>query len=247
MQPTELPKADHAHSLRFRLVLLIAVVLALVGLAVAWSWSPMRAWLDVDRIVCSLQHAGQSFGPAAAVCGFALALTLAVPLTFLTLVTVVAFGPFAGFGISMLAAVIGAAVSYWVGEFLGHPVLLRMGGERVNIISQRLASRGLLAVVAVRMVPIAPFAVINMIAGASHIRLRHLLLGTALGMTPGTVGMIFFVDQIVEALKHPGPVTFLLAGLMIALIALGLWALRRWLRQTLADQPAKRDKAHGNS
>lgn len=239
MQPTELSEADHAQSLRLRLILLIAVLIALAGMAVAWSWSPMRAWLDVDRIVGSLQHVGQSFGPVAAVCGFALALTLAVPLTFLTLVTVVAFGPMAGFGISMLAAVIGAAASYWVGEFLGHPVLLRMGGEKVNVISQRLASRGILAVIAVRMVPIAPFAVVNMIAGASHIRLRDLLVGTALGMTPGTVGMIFFVDQIVEALKNPGPVTFLLAGLMITLIGVGLWALRRWLRQTLANHPEK--------
>jgi len=247
MQPNKLPKAHHAYSLRWRLALLTAVLVALVGLAIAWSWSPMRAWLDVDRIVGGLQHMGQSFGPAAAVCSFAMALIFAVPLTFLTLVTVVAFGPMAGFGISMLAALIGAAVSYWIGEFLGHPVLLRMGGERVNVVSERLANRGILAVIAVRMVPSAPFAVINMIAGASHIRLRDLLVGTALGMTPGTVGMIFFVDQIVEAIKHPGSVTFLLAGLMIALIALGLWALRRWLRHAQAIQPEKRDKAHGHS
>lgn len=207
----------------------------------------MRAWLDVDRIVASLQHVGQSFGPVAAVCGFAVALTLAVPLTFLTLVTVVAFGPMAGFAISMVAAVMGGAVSYWIGDFLGHPVLVRMGGDRVNVVSERLASRGILAVIAVRMVPIAPFAVVNMIAGASHISLRDLLVGTAIGMTPGTVGMIFFVDQIVGALKNPGPVTFLLAGLMITLVAMGLWALRRWLRHAQATQPEKRDKAHGNS
>ncbi len=236
MQTTEVTKTDRAHSLRLRLVLLVVVLVALAGLAVAWSWSPMRAWLDVDHIVASLQSVGQSFGPVAAVCGFVVALTLAVPLTFLTLVTVVAFGPMAGFAISMAAAVLGAAVSYSIGDFLGHPVLVRMGGEKVNVISQRMASRGLLAVIAVRMVPIAPFAVINMVAGASHIGLRDLLVGTAIGMTPGTLGMIFFVDQIVQALKNPGPVTFALAGLMIALIALGLWALRSWLRQAIAKQ-----------
>ena len=236
MQPTEVPQTEHAHSLRWRLVVLVTVLAALAALAVAWSWSPMRAWLDVDRIVASLQQVGQSFGPVAAVCGFAVALTLAVPLTFLTLVTVVAFGPMTGFAISMVAAVMGAAVSYWIGDFLGHPVLVRMGGEKVNVISQRMASRGILAVIAVRMVPIAPFAVINMVAGASHISLRDLLVGTAIGMTPGTLGMIFFVDQIVGALKNPGPMTFALAGLMIALIALGLWALRRWLRQTISNQ-----------
>jgi uncharacterized membrane protein YdjX (TVP38/TMEM64 family) len=238
--PTPDPsKAGHARALRIRLVLLIAVLIALACLAGAWSWSPLRAWLDVDRIVSGLQEFGQSFGPLAAVCGFAFALTLAVPLTFLTLVTVVAFGPLAGFCISIIAAVIGAAVSYWIGELLGHPVLVRMGGQRVNIVSERLAARGILAVVAVRMVPIAPFAIVNMIAGASHISLRDLLVGTAIGMTPGTLGMIFFVDPIVEALRNPGPATFVLAALMITLIGIGLWALRRWLRQTLVKHPDK--------
>ena len=190
----------------------------------------MRDWLDVDRVVGSLQRFGQAFGPVAAVCGFALALTLAVPLMFLTLVALVAYGPLAGFGCAIAGAMLGAAASYGIGRFLGRDVVQRLGGERINRLSQRLASRGLLAVVAVRMLPVAPFAVVNMVAGASHIRLRDLLLGTLIGISPGTLAMTLFAEQIAAALKNPTPLTFVWAGLTGLLIAVGLWALQRWLR-----------------
>ena len=217
-------------SLRRKLYLLVVALLLLIALALAWSSTPMRAWLDVDLVVGSLRRFGQAFGPVAAVCGFALALTLAVPLMFLTLVALVAYGPMAGFGCAMAGAMLGAAASYGIGRFLGREVVQRLGGERINRLSQRLASRGLLAVVAVRLLPVAPFAVVNMVAGASHIRLRDLLLGTLIGISPGTLAMTLFVDQITAALRHPTPLTFVWAGLTMLLIVVGLWAMQGWLR-----------------
>ncbi len=217
--------------LRRKLYVLAFALAALVGLAVAWSWTPMRGWLDVDLVVLSLQRFGQAFGPVAAACGFALALTLAIPLTFLMLVALVAYGPAAGFGCIMAGALMGAAASYGIGLFLGREVVQRLAGERINRLSRRLASRGLLAVIVVRLVPMAPFAVVNMVAGASHIRLRDLLLGTLIGISPGALAMMLFVDQITAALKAPTPLTFVLAGLTVMLIVAGAWGMQRWLRR----------------
>lgn len=219
-----------AAALRRRLLLLAVVVLAVVALAIGWTATPLRQWLDVDGVVAALRQFGQAFGPLAATFGFALAMTLAVPLTFLTLVALVALGPWLGFACAMVGALLGAAASYGIGAFLGHAVLVRLAGPRINMLSQRLASRGLVAVILVRMVPVAPFAVINMVAGASHIRLRDLMLGTAIGMTPGMLAMVVFVDQITAALRTPTPLTFVLLGGTILLIAVGAWGLQRWLR-----------------
>ena len=218
-------------SLRGRMFALVVVLLALIALVVAWSFSPMRAWLNVDFVVASLQRFGQAFGPVAAVCGFALALTVAVPLMFLMLVALVAFGPVAGFGCTMAGALLSASASYGIGALLGREVVQRLAGERVNRLSQRLASRGLWAVVVVRLVPMAPFAVVNMVAGASQLRLRDLLLGTLIGITPGALAMTVFVDQIAAALKRPTPLTFAVAALTVVLIAAGVWAMQRWLRR----------------
>jgi uncharacterized membrane protein YdjX (TVP38/TMEM64 family) len=237
LAPLAMKKVDqHPNSLLWRLALLGGLLALLIALAAAWSWSPLRAWLDVTRIVSALEQTGRAYGPLAAIGGFAVAISLAVPLTFLTLVAIVAFGPMNGFLYSMVGALIGAVVTFLAGKLLGHDAVRHLGGARVNHISQRLASRGLLSVIAIRMVPIAPFAIVNLIAGASHIRLRDLLLGTTIGMLPGTVGIMLFVDPLIEALKHPSPVTALIAAAMAGLIGLGIWALRRWLRQPGLDQ-----------
>ena len=217
--------------LRRKLVSLALALLALLALALAWSWTPMRDWLDVDVVVGALQHFGRSFGPVAAVAGFAFALTLAVPLVFLTLVALAAYGPWLGFACAMGGALIGAAASYAIGLLLGREVVRQLAGARVNALSERLAKNGLLAVVIVRMVPVAPFAVVNMVAGASHIRLHHLLLGTAIGITPSTLAMMLFVDQITAALRKPTPLTFALLVFTVLLLVVGGWGMQRWLRR----------------
>ena len=223
---------EHRTRLKWRLTGLLAALVLLIGLAVAWSSSPLSAWLDINLIVGNLQRLGASLGPVAAVGGFALAVSLAVPLTFLTLVTLVAFGPWAGFACAMTGALIGASVSYGFGRFLGHELVQRLAGAKVNILSQRLASRGVMAVVVVRLVPIAPFAIVNMIAGATHIRLSDMLIGTCIGMTPSTLVMMLFMDQILTALKQPRSAGWLFLVFTGLLIVMAAMALRLWIRRT---------------
>jgi len=208
------------------------VFLVLVVLALAWSQSPLRNWLDIDLIVLKLQQSAQTYGVLVAISGFALAVSLAVPLTFLTLVTLVAFGPWLGFACSMGGALIGAALSYGLGRILGREVVQRLAGQRINMLSQRLASRGLLAVILVRLVPVAPFAIVNLVAGATHIRLRDMLLGTCLGMIPGTLVIAVFTSQIIAAIKHPTTTSLLMLMITVTLIIAGLTGFRFWLRRT---------------
>ena len=106
---------------------------------------------------------------------------------------------------------------------------LRLGGTRVNLLSQSMARRGFVAVIALRLIPVAPFAIVNMVAGATHLRLRHMLLGTALGMCPGTLAIALFTDQLMLSLKQPGPGSYALLALTAALITVGMWGLRRWV------------------
>lgn len=226
---------SEAPAVRRRLWLLAILLALLVVLAVAWSSTPLKTWLDIDLIVGVLQQLGATFGPLAAVAGFALALVAAVPLTFLTLVAIVAFGPWMGFACALPGALIGATFSYLIGKGLGREAVEKLGGEKVNALSRQLARRGLLAIVIVRFTPIAPFAIVNMVAGASHIRLRDLLLGTAIGMTPSTVFMMVFLDRIIAALREPSESGLVLLGVTALLLAAGAWILKRWLATVGGD------------
>jgi uncharacterized membrane protein YdjX (TVP38/TMEM64 family) len=223
--------ADNAAGLRRRLVALGAVVALLAALAVAWSWTPLRDWLDLALLVDGLRQLGERFGPLAALFGFALAVATAVPLTFLTLVAVAAFGPWSGAACALPGALLGAALSYGVGMALGREAVARLAGARVNTISARLARRGLLAIVALRMVPVAPFPIVNMVAGASQIRLRDLLLGTAIGMAPSTLFIMFFTGRIMAAFRQPSGFGYALLAGSLLLLAAGTWGVRRWLRR----------------
>lgn len=226
---------------RNRLVILALVLLALLGLTVAWRWSPLREWLEPERVIDGLRQLGQRTGPLAAILGLAVALSFAVPLILLTLVSVVAFGPWVGSLYILNGAVLSAAVSHGLGKLLGHELLVSLGGTRVNLLSQSMARRGLIAIIALRLVPVAPFAIVNMVAGATHLRLRHMLLGTALGMCPGTLGVALFTDQLMLSLKQPGPGRYALLALIVALIAVGMWGVRRWISKQQLEQGASDD------
>lgn len=224
-------EGNEPRHLRYKLTALVLVFLSIGILALAWSFSSLREWLDVDRIVLALRHLAKDYGLLSAALAFAIALVFAVPLTFLTLVVMVAFGPVLGFVCAMVGAQFGALCSYGLGASLGRDIVRKLGGNRVNRISQNLARRGLLAVIAVRMVPVAPFAVINMIAGTSHIRLRDLLLGTLLGMAPGTIAIALFIETILEAMRNPSPGSGIAVVLTLLLIAAGILAAKAWLRR----------------
>lgn len=223
--------AAGTRALRRRLMALGAVIVLLLALAGAWAWSPMKAWLDLDTIVGALRGFGRSFGVPAAIAGFALAVATAVPLTFLTLVAIVAFGPWGGLACALPGALAGSAISYGVGMALGREALAQLAGPKIQLVSQRLGERGLLAMIAIRLVPVAPFPIVNMVAGATHIRLRDLLLGTAIGMMPSTVFMMVFVDTILASLKKPSGFGVGMLALTVVLVVAGGWALRRWLKR----------------
>jgi uncharacterized membrane protein YdjX (TVP38/TMEM64 family) len=167
-----------------------------------------------------------------------------VPITLVIVVTSLVFGAWTAFGYALVGSVAAATLTFGIGHMLGRDLVSRLGGERLNRLNRRLGRSGLLAVVAVRVLPLAPFTVVNLAAGASHIRLRHFLLGTLLGMSPGIVAVTLFSDRLLAVLRDPSPMTLALLALVAAAAGALAWGLRRWLRRRDA-QAAKAGRATG--
>ncbi|HEX7933601.1 MAG TPA: VTT domain-containing protein, partial [Paraburkholderia sp.] len=90
-------------------------------------------------------------------------------------------------------------------------------------------SKGLMAVILLRLMPVAPFSIVNLAAGASHVRFRDFMAGTAIGMAPGVVLATSFARQLVAAVTHPTPLSLMLVGVIgVALVSMSL-VLRRML------------------
>ena len=219
-----------------RLVMLGVVAAALGLLAIAWRLTPLSEFLDVGRLTAIVQRlADGPFTPVAVIGGYVLAGLLVVPVTLLIGATGFVFGPLMGGVYAITGSLASALVTYLLGRWLGRDSVRRLAGPRMNRMSRRIARRGVLAVTLLRLMPVAPFSLVNLVAGASHIRLRDFLLGSAIGMAPGILLTVVFVHNLAEAIRDPSPATFaMLATVVAALVALSV-ACKRLLGGSSRD------------
>jgi phospholipase D1/2 len=63
-------------------------------------------------------------------------------------------------------------VLFAIGRGLGQERLQRLLGDRAKRIQDRIVGKGIIAVVLIRTVPVAPFSIVNAVAGASRLSLR---------------------------------------------------------------------------
>lgn len=210
--------------LRFAGALSIATLIAL-----AWSMTPLKDLSNLDAALALAERwAGEPFAPLYVIGVYIVAGLAFVPVTLMVTVTGLVFGPVKGFMVAMLASVIAAAVTFAIGALLGRDLIRRLSGPLINRISERLSRRGTFTVALLRMVPVAPFSLINLAAGAIRIRLGHFLAGTVLGMAPGMAALTVFGDRIEALLREPTPGRIALVLLALALVVAVAYATDRW-------------------
>jgi len=225
-----------------RIAAWVAIVLAIAGLAAAWRWTALSEWLDPGALARYADLLRSStLAPLWVLGVYVVASLVAFPITVLIVGTAAFFGPLAAFAYALAGVVGGGAVGFVVGHWLGRDAVRRIAGARINRLSRRLARRGILTIVAVRIVPVAPFTVVNLVAGASHIRFRDFAVGTLLGMCPGILAITVFSDRVVAAVRDPAPESIALLGLVAGAISVGALLLRRWLKRR-ADTSAEGGK-----
>ncbi|MEE4376506.1 MAG: VTT domain-containing protein [Candidatus Competibacteraceae bacterium] len=211
----------------------VAGALAFFGLMAAiWRFTPVGEWLNADTLAqWGDGIKGSPLSPLIALSAFLLASVTAFPITALIVVAALVFGPMQGFIYGLLGSASGAALTYGIGYQLGRNTVRRLSGSRLNQLSRQLTKRGILAVVIVRNIPVAPFTVTNMVAGATHIKFRDFMIGTVLGMGPGILGLTVFADSVARAVRNPKPSTLVWLAAIVILFGLGTFAIRRWLNK----------------
>lgn len=214
----------------WRWALLLSYVLALVGLSVLARDPAWAHWFDPQW----LGQQGRALlawplGPLVVVAGYVLLVLMAVPVLALIVVGATVFGPWPGMAYSLVGMVTGATVAFAFGRFTGAQGMDRLTQGRLRLLSQHLHRRGVLTVALARFMPVAPFMVVNLVAGALRVKLRDFVVGSALGLLPGTVLISLFTDQLLSALQA-SRWSWPVGGAILALGAGGLgfiWWRRR--------------------
>lgn len=172
------------------------------------------------------------------IAAFSLLAFLGAPQVALYAAAVVAFGPMRGCVYSWVATEVSACVGFWVGRAFGSRLDAWLQKPGVARFMDMIGQNGVIASLLVRLVPSAPFIVVNMAAGVSPMRFIHFAAGTGIGIVPKIVLTAFAGHSAARALKGGGPEhVLLIVGVVALWVAVG-WLARRWLmtREVAGDE-----------
>lgn len=227
---------DEPKSPKKQIIIAALVLLAVIAMTALWKWTPLNDWLTAENLQQLIETLNDyPFTPLIVITGFAVAGLLAIPLTLLVVAVAISFGAWPGSLYAILGSMLSAILGYIVGEWLGRRSVSQMAGSKLNRLSKRLANHGVMAVITVRIIPVAPFVLINLVAGASHIKLRDFIWGTLLGMLPGILAITVFANSLLRVVQQPEPLEITIFVLVVLGIGSLMYGVKRWLNRISTD------------
>jgi uncharacterized membrane protein YdjX (TVP38/TMEM64 family) len=141
------------------------------------------------------------------------------------------FGLLPGTVLVSFASTIGATLAFLAARFLLRQPLRERYGERLKSFDAGIARDGAFYLFTLRLVPLFPFFMINLLTGLTALRTWTYFWVSQVGMLPGTVVYVYAGTQLAR-IESPGDV--LSPGLIGAFALIGLMPLlMRWLARWL--------------
>ncbi|WP_420429021.1 TVP38/TMEM64 family protein [Algiphilus sp.] len=198
-----------------------------LGLTALWRWSPLGEWATSDNLethVETLAHSPWALLSLGLL--YVLATPVMFPLTALNLALIVVMGPWVGMAYALYGSLLAGLCAYWAGLHLGQPALDRWGNAKVDKALRVVRESGVPGLILLRIMPIAPYPVVNLVLGAGGVRGLPFVVGTVLGILPALLLMGVVGFQLRSVLQEPSA-----EGVaVLAVIALGCLALAFWVK-----------------
>lgn len=217
-------------------LLILAVLFALVA---AWRWTSLGEWLDLGTLARSAAWLRDNHNAPLWIIGAFLAGGITCfPVTLLIFATAFVLRAWLAIVCALLGCILSAMLLYAIGRWLGRKNVRRLAGRRLNRVNRLMTQQGALAVAAIRMIPVAPYSLVNLAAGAARVPFRDFVFGTFLGMSPGVAGITFFSERLGQMIRSPSTLNLLVLTGTLLLMFGGIIGLRRWI--TSKHLPRKR-------
>ncbi|SDJ96111.1 TVP38/TMEM64 family protein [Nonomuraea jiangxiensis] len=159
--------------------------------------------LDVATLQQSVRAAGL-WAPGVFVLFQVVVTFTPVPRTAFSVAAGVLFGAVLGTVVAVVATIGAAALTFWLVRLGTAGLAARHADRRVMAwVRARLERSPLVAVLSFRLMPIVPFAVVNYAFGASEVRFLPYLVGTTIGVLPGTVSVVVLGGAAAGGTSHP--------------------------------------------
>jgi uncharacterized membrane protein YdjX (TVP38/TMEM64 family) len=211
------------------MIMLGLAVIAVLGGLMFWA-SQSISWVSGESINAFLEKSrGTYFALPTVLLVYVVGGILFFPVTVLSLAVAAIFGPIWGPIYGIMGALLSSAILFAIGKLSGDAGLRKVGGPKVEALDEKLKQSGIVGVAAIRMLPIAPFSLVNLVAGISSIGLLQFLIGTFFGMFPPMIAKGLVGDSITQIFRNPSveTISYLVGGIV-------LWGLMIWGSQKFA-------------
>jgi uncharacterized membrane protein YdjX (TVP38/TMEM64 family) len=210
----------------------ILSALAILGIAVLGVWhfaptvfSEARGLMDGERLAILVARAG-IWGPAVIVTLMTVAVVASpIPSAPIALVAGAAYGHLWGTVQVVIGAELGALIAFGLARILGHDVLRRVFGNRVDAGLLGSQDALTLTVFASRLMPFVSFDMISYAAGLSRLHAWRFTLATLAGIIPASFLLAHFGDEAVSG--DLGRATWAVLGLGLVTGLPLLWIVTR--------------------
>ena len=206
-----------------------------VSLVIAWQLGYFEL-AQRERVVAVLRQGRETVWAAPLYLAFyVLAATVGLPTTPLSIVGGALFGAARGLALAWTAEMAATLTSYTLARSIGQRPVRRFLG-RHHLLERVKKRADFSTLLRLRVLPVAPFAVLDYVAGLAGVSLRILLLATAVGILPSVVSYTYVGAELASGLEQTGASqlrSLRIAGAVtFTMICISLSpSLIRWFRQ----------------
>lgn len=199
-------------AIRFTALLVMVVALAVTAVTLGQSVAAIRGQ--------AVEMVGW-WAPLVAVMACTALMAALVPRSVVAAAAGLLFGPLWGAGYVLAGAALAAVVAFTTGRWLGRDFV--KAHRRLAAVDRWIVRGGPLGVVALRLVPVAPFGLVSYACGTTGLRLGTFIGGTLIGAAPGTA----LYASLGAAALSPGTPGFVIFAVTAVVLALAGAAVAR--------------------
>lgn len=191
------------------MALRLTMLPALVAVALLIAWR--LGYFDLARrehlvgLIRQARHT--SWAGLFYVIAYALVVTLGLPATVVSIVGGALFGVARGVVLAWSGAMTGTLIAYTLARSVGKGHVHRFLG-RHHLLDRLRKRSDFWTLLRLRVLPVAPFGVLDYVAGLVGVPVRALLLATAIGILPSLTAYTYVGAELVTGLLTAGEAQF---------------------------------------
>src|SRR5450759_2976620 len=212
-------------------VIRLAILSGTVALALIVAWQ--LGYFELSRrehLIAIIRRAeGTAWAAPLYVTLYTLVVALGLPATPFSILGGALFGTAGGLILACTGAMIGTIAAHTLARSIGKGALHCLLGR--HRLLRKLRDRAdVRTLIRLRVLPLAPFGVLDYVAGLAGVSLRTLLLATAIEIVPGTAAYTYAGDRFRAGLEAPGTAgrAALVVASLVTITVTGI-ALVSWL------------------